>query len=400
MEKSRSVSSTSIDPVSQEPVHRFDPKKEDFQCTQFLGQGTYGLSDLWITNHKPSSSTVLVRKTKIDNLEYDDLENLQYEMQLSMQLQHHSILSFHCSFVDNSEIWTVFPFFDYGSCTDVIHAGFPNGLYDTAILYILRNVLLALEYLHKAGYIHRAIKASHVLISSDGRVCLTGIRYCYSLWNGCHRSRVVHNFPTHAVAVLPWVAPEILEQNLVGYTEKSDIYSVGILALELATGKIPFSGLSPTQIFLEKLNGNMPKSIECVLIRQRATEPSNSVSELHSPEREHPQSQLRIRSMSTPQGMSRRFENSLHQFVASCLDRNPYTRPSATHLLGSSFLKQVNTSNAKKRNRDTMNIVDMLRPVAPFDRITASQLKGSSNYEDAELSLAIEDLKLDEDWDL
>ena len=38
MEKSRSVSSTSIDPVSQEPVHRFDPKKEDFQCTQFLGR--------------------------------------------------------------------------------------------------------------------------------------------------------------------------------------------------------------------------------------------------------------------------------------------------------------------------------------------------------------------------
>ena len=34
-------------------------------------------------------------------------------------------------------------------------AGFPNGLYDTAIVYILRNVLLALEYLHKAGYIHR-----------------------------------------------------------------------------------------------------------------------------------------------------------------------------------------------------------------------------------------------------
>ena len=66
-------------------------------------------------------------------------------------------------------------------------------------------------------FIHRAVKASHVLISSDGRVCLTGIRYCYSLWNGCHRSRVVHNFPTHAVAVLPWVAPEILDQ--VGFRQ-------------------------------------------------------------------------------------------------------------------------------------------------------------------------------------
>merc|ERR1712141_172357 len=208
-------------------------------------------------------------------------------------------------------------------------------------------------------------------VSSDGRVCLSGIRYCYSLWNGCRRNKVLHNFPTHAAAVLPWIAPEILEQNLIGYTEKSDIYSLGILALELATGQIPFSEMSPTQIFLEKLNGNMPKSLECTVVRQKSTEPSSSVSELNTPDREH-SSPLRIRSMSTPQGMSRRFDSSLQQFIAACLDRNPHRRPSATNLLGSALLKQI-----KKRSRDNINMADMLRPLSPFARISNSRLKGS-----------------------
>lgn len=48
-------------------------------------------------------------------------------------------------------------FLPIGSCADIIQAGFSNGLYDTAILYILKSVLFALEYLHKAGYIHRRV---------------------------------------------------------------------------------------------------------------------------------------------------------------------------------------------------------------------------------------------------
>lgn len=62
----------------------------------------------------------------------------------------------------------------------------------------------------------RAVKASHVLVSSDGRVCLSGLRYCYSMWNGYNRVKALHNFPAHAVAVLPWIAPEILDQVYKG----------------------------------------------------------------------------------------------------------------------------------------------------------------------------------------
>eukprot|EP00795_Rhopilema_esculentum_P013983 gene13983-4947_t len=356
-EKGKTHSSTMLDLMPGEVTPRFEPNKEHFDCRQFLGEGTYGLSKLWIADHKPSGAIVLLRKTKLDKLEYDDLENFQYEMQLSSQLQHPSILSYHCSFVESREIWTVFPFFDYGSCSDIIQAGFPNGLQETAVLYILRSVLQGVHYLHTAGYIHRAIKASHVLLCSDGNVCLSGLRYCYPMWSNSHRLKVVHNFPAHAVAVLPWTAPEVLDQ--------------------LATGKIPFSGLSPTEIFLQKLHGSLPSSLDCSISRRKSTEPSNSVSDLNFPEKERkPASPLRLRSMSTPQGMSRRFDTSLQQFVELCLDRNPSQRPTAANLLSSSFLRQQDSVARKNNGKECMQntIVEDKEPLYKMSLKSAKAL--------------------------
>ena len=45
-----------------------------------------------------------------------------------------------------------------------------------------------------------------------------------------------------------WLAPEILAQDLSGYTNKSDMYSIGIAALELSTGEAPFAGLPVTEV--------------------------------------------------------------------------------------------------------------------------------------------------------
>lgn len=57
---------------------------------------------------------------------------------------------------------------EYGSVTDIIHAKYTFGLPELAIAVLLRDVLLALDYLHGNDIVHRALRASHILVSATG----------------------------------------------------------------------------------------------------------------------------------------------------------------------------------------------------------------------------------------
>ena len=56
---------------------------------------------------------------------------------------------------------------------------------------------------------NRSVKATHILLNSDGNVCLSGLPYCVAM---SADQTVAHTYPDHAPQVLPWIAPEILEQ--------------------------------------------------------------------------------------------------------------------------------------------------------------------------------------------
>lgn len=63
-------------------------------------------------------------------------------------------------------------------------------------------------------FVCRSVKASHVLISADGQVCMSGLRSIFSLIRHGQRAKVVHDFPQYSVKVLPWLSPEVLQQVL------------------------------------------------------------------------------------------------------------------------------------------------------------------------------------------
>lgn len=142
--------------------------------------------------------------------------------------------------------------------THILISGFPEIL----VCLILRDVLLGIDYLHGRGFIHRSIRASHILINQS-KAILCGFRETSALITHGQRTRLLFDLPPHSTKSLNWLAPEVLEQNLSGYSEKSDVYSIGITTCELANGLEPFSKMPTTFMLTEKMRGNQPALLDC-----------------------------------------------------------------------------------------------------------------------------------------
>lgn len=119
-----------------------------------------------------------------------------------------------------------------------------------------------MEYIHRKGYIHRSIRASHILLNQHKAV-LCGFREPVTLITHGQRTQRLFDLPPNSMKSLNWLAPEVLEQNLAGYTEKSDIYSIGITTCELANGLEPFANMPTTFMLTEKMRGNQPVLFDC-----------------------------------------------------------------------------------------------------------------------------------------
>lgn len=129
------------------------------------------------------------------------------------------------------------------------------------IAFTIRDVLSGVEYLHQRGYIHRSIRGSHILLNQS-KAALSGFRSCSSFLSHGGRVTAFHHLAADSEHSLNWLAPEVLEQNLIGYNEKSDMYSIGITCCELANGIEPFADAQPTLMFTEKIRGNIPTLLD------------------------------------------------------------------------------------------------------------------------------------------
>lgn len=241
------------------------------------------------------------------------------------QLCHPNILSFHSSFVNNFEVFVVAPLMCFCSCRDAMNNLFTTGFPEHIVCLILKDVLLGLDYLHKKGFIHRSIRASHILLNRNKAV-LCGFRECSCLVSHGERVATLHNLPPSSVKSLNWLAPEVLEQNLLGYTEQSDIYSLGIATCELANGLEPFSDMATTFMLVEKIRGHQPALLDC----STCPPPTGGDSGVGDS----------IAETRQIYGM-RKFSDNFHNFAEICMQRHPIDRPTVAQLQNHAFFKQI-----------------------------------------------------------
>lgn len=205
------------------------------------------------------SAIVSAKIINLDKSSDDELQTLTRTICWTRGIQHKNIIPIISTFLDQHHLWIITPYHDLESASALSQ---PVGLEERQIAFIIREVLQGVEYLHSKGFIHRAINGSHILVKSDGRVCLSGMKYSTSVIKDGRWKMVLHDYPNNAHDNLNWFSPEILEQNLLGYDYKTDIYSIGVTCCELANGVVPYTNLEPTKILLDKLTGNRPEPID------------------------------------------------------------------------------------------------------------------------------------------
>ncbi|XP_024866723.1 STE20-related kinase adapter protein beta [Kryptolebias marmoratus] len=346
--------------LSAEPAH--------YQLLSELGRGFNNLSQVTMARHIPTGQLVAVKQTNLDECTEEELLQLMNEVLLTRLFRHPNLLTSRLVFSSCCQLWVLTPLMAYGSADALLRTYFPDGMSESLIAYLLHGVLKALEYLHRMGYVHRGVKASHILLSGEGRVYLSGLHSVYSMMRDGKKLRAVFDMPHHSPALLPWLSPELLRQDLHGYGVKSDIYSLGIVACELVSGRVPFQDMPPTQMLLQKLRGS-----HCCLLdvapyplgELGGLKVSRSGVDSGIGESVAAGSLMHSAAVATaladrPQSPGpKNHSATLHNLVQLCLQQQPERRPSASELLSHAFVKQV-----KKHTRDSF--LSLVYPAVPL----------------------------------
>ena len=118
------------------------------------------------------------------------------------------------------------------------------------IVKVFKSLADAIDHAHSRGLIHRDLKPSNILFTPRERLVLTDF--------GIARNNNVPSYTTaNAIVGTPaYMAPEQARGEPV--TIQSDVYSMGVILYELATGHLPFEGDTPLAIILKLVDGTPP----------------------------------------------------------------------------------------------------------------------------------------------
>jgi hypothetical protein len=217
-------------PSLDELVKKENPLKQFCSITK-IGEGTFG--EVFVGTDRRSLDKVAIKKMDLnDNYE----EDLITEIQMMQSSKHDNIVRYIDSYKWGDDLWVVMEYMTGGSLTEILEQFKHIRLTEEQIALICFECLKALEYIHSNHRIHRDIKSDNVLLTNEGEIKLADFGYTVQLTQKKDKRNTTIGTPY-------WEAPEVITGDL--YDTKVDIWSLGIMAMEMAEGEPPYMDLPP-----------------------------------------------------------------------------------------------------------------------------------------------------------
>uniref|UniRef100_A0A8C0U8X0 non-specific serine/threonine protein kinase n=1 Tax=Cyanistes caeruleus TaxID=156563 RepID=A0A8C0U8X0_CYACU len=199
-----------------------DPKQK-YTGWKFIGSGGFGT--VYKAFDAATGQAVAIKKL---DLQQQGCEQVKKEILVMREMKNPNIVTYLESYLANEAVWLVLEYMDGGSLAMVI---LMKTMAVGHIATVCQECLRGLAFLHANNIIHRDIKSGNILLGLDGSVKLADFGSCALLTPEQSKRRSM-------VGTTCWMAPEVVRRD--PYGPKVDIWSLGIVGIEMAKGEAPY----------------------------------------------------------------------------------------------------------------------------------------------------------------